>query len=649
MAVTALTLFLPGVLGAQRAILESRYAAATIAAALARTEPAGFFPDFLAPAGWAALPEAVRAHLLQEGERALAYAWPPLRATQHLEYQRSGDRAGFETIYFTRRERLADLVLAEMVEDQGRFIDPIIDGIWMIAEESAWCVPAHLYLQQYGFSPLPRPGDASVDLFAAETAALFAWTWHLLGDRLDAVTPIIGRRMAHEVRTRVLDPAFARDDFWWMGFKADRAVNNWNPWIISNWLPAILVFERDPERRAASVYKALRSLDYFFDAYPDDGGCDEGPSYWGHAAGSLFDCLEILRHASGGVVDIYDHPLVAAMAAYIHQVHITGDYFINFADTGARVDIRPDIVYRFGQRVGDPHMPRLAAAKARRVGLAGYIRSWWIVRKLFAPFSYAEVRALEPGEPLVADVWLPGTQLFAARDQAGSVDGFYVAAKGGHNIESHNHNDVGSYIVYYNGQPVLIDVGVETYSRKTFSPDRYEIWTMQSQYHNLPTINGVQQQDGAAFAARDVRYRADAAGAEFSLDIAGAYPAAAGVESWTRSIRLERGRELAVTEQFALSAVSAETVLNLMTSCAVEVAAPGDIRLNGGKGGAAFTLRLAYDPGQLAADVEEIAITDTRLRPVWGDSLRRLRLRVRDPAAGGPVVYALRPLTPGQR
>ena len=54
----------------------------------------------------------------------------------------------------------------------------------------------------------------------------------------------------------------------------------------------------------------------------------------------------------------------------------------------------------------------------------------------------------------------------AARSSQGSERGFYVAAKGGHNAESHNHNDVGSFIVYADGYPALIDVGVEAYTAK---------------------------------------------------------------------------------------------------------------------------------------------------------------------------------------
>ena len=57
-----------------------------------------------------------------------------------------------------------------------------------------------------------------------------------------------------------------------------------------------------------------------------------------------------------------------------------------------------------------------------------------------------------------------------ARVTERSSDGFYVAAQGGHNAESHNHNDVGNFIVFLNGKPVIVDVGVETV-RVSFDPD----------------------------------------------------------------------------------------------------------------------------------------------------------------------------------
>ena len=71
-----------------------------------------------------------------------------------------------------------------------------------------------------------------------------------------------------------------------------------------------------------------------------------------------------------------------------------------------------------------------------------------------------------------------------------------LAVQAGNNNFSHNHNDTGSFIYYKNGNPLIIDVGVEEYSEKSFSKDRYTIWTMRSTYHNLSNFEDCEQIEG---------------------------------------------------------------------------------------------------------------------------------------------------------
>lgn len=90
------------------------------------------------------------------------------------------------------------------------------------------------------------------------------------------------------------------------------------------------------------------------------------------------------------------------------------------------------------------------------------------------------------------------------RSEKGSSKGVFLSAKGGHNGESHGHNNVGNFVLYLDGKPGLIDVGVATYSAKTFSKERYNLWYMQSQWHNVPTINSYMQPPGAQYKAQKV-------------------------------------------------------------------------------------------------------------------------------------------------
>lgn len=578
---------------------------------------------------WQTVPADTRDVLLGAAEKQLKTPWDVLPATVFLEFRRNGNRSRYEHIRDVRRKKLQDLVIGECVEAKGRFIDEILNGVWLTCEESFWGVPAHLGAQKAG-AGLPDVAEPIVDLFAAETASLLAWTHYLVGDSLQHASPLVPERIRLEIDRRVLTPCLRRDDFSWMGFSG-KPVNNWNPWISSNWLTSALLIERDTARRRAAVVKILRCLDNFLNGYADDGGCDEGPSYWGRAGASLFDCLDLLHRASGGTLDGFRLPLVHQIGLYICRSHIYNEWYTNFADAPARVYTNGDLVYRFGQRLGDRAMMEHGAFAAFLRDESG-IPGDSIGRQLPALFNLAELRGARRSQALMRDAWLPGIQVMAARRRDGTADGLYLAAQGGNNGESHNHNDVGNFLVYAGGQPAIIDVGVETYTAKTFSSHRYDIWTMQSAYHNCPTIGGVMQSAGRQFAASDVAYHTSDDAAEFRLNLAKAYPPEAHLTSWLRTLRLDRAKnEIELRDEYVLEKPSQSITLTLMTPCVASTATPGEISLAMPSG---KPVRIHYDRS-LTPSVEEIRLEDGRLRGAWGDRIFRILFRADSPPQKG--------------
>jgi hypothetical protein len=605
-----------------------------LAAALIPTAQWHPYPTIQDRADWEAVPSEIRAAFVRGAEPYLNTTWERIPATVTLQYIRSGNRSTYDAMNTRQREKLATLVFAEVFENEGRFLDEIADGIWAISEQTYWGSTAHLGMQRVG-NGLPDVTEPVVELFAAETGALLAWTDYLLGDRLDKVSPLLRKRIRTEVDRRILTPAQGRDDFWWMGFGERKNVNNWNPWINSNWLTAVLLLEADPQKRTAAVHKIMRSLDNFINVYPDDGASDEGPGYWGRAGASLFDNLELLRSATGGKIDIYRSPLVRSMGQYIYRVYIKDQYFVPMGDASAKITPDPELVYQYGKRIGDPVMQGFGALLAQRRGpyRPGSSSPGRILPALFVA---REIGTATASEPLLASVWLADLQLMAARSIPNSSQGLYVAAWGGHNAQSHNHNDVGNFIVYGDGKPVLIDVGVETYSAKTFGPQRYEIWTMQSAYHNLPTINGVMQGAGRDFQAKGVSFNETADRVVFSTDIAPAYPAAAAVQRWQRRVTLDRkGKAVELEDRYELREWKEPVRLNLMTALRVDTSRPGEARL-----GDRYVL--TYDARELSATADQIAISDERLRSVWGDRLERIVLTTKGKAPRGGYRVALR-------
>jgi hypothetical protein len=601
------------------------------------------FPRAGERAPWSGLPPRVRAAYLREAEKLLHSQWPTPKATEFLEFVRSGDRSGYQAVSFGRRESLATLVIAECIENRGRFRDDIVNGIWTICEETYWGVPAHVSLQRRG-PGLPDVTEPTVDLFAAETGSLLAWTYYLLQDSLDLVSPLVSERIRLEVDRRINAVNLVRDDFWWMGLT--RKVNNWTPWICSNWLATVLILEHDPDRRARSVYKILQCLDRFLAEYADDGGCDEGPSYWGRAAASLYDCLELLHSSTRGGIDHYANPRVREMGRFITRAHISGPWYVNFADAPARLAPDAPVVYRYGRAIGDQPMMSFTASLAREQRLDQHMlpgRFGVLGRVLPGLFVLGEVLAASPAEPAIRDSYFGGIQVMTARSASGSSRGLYLAAQGGHNDESHNHNDVGNLVVYLDGEPVLIDVGVETYTAKTFGKDRYAIWTMQSGYHNVPTINGVMQNEGREYAAREVRYTADEKKASLAMEIASAYPPEAGVRSWSRTITLERGAEVVLRDAYSLASVRGVTSQTLMTCREPDLTVPGRILLvRPAWHGTARDAEVLYDSDLFAAASEPIDIRDKQLRESWGGRIWRVVLTVRQPSLAGEWTIRVR-------
>lgn len=592
------------------------------------------FPTYQSREFWEGIPEVMKKQYIAEAGEYIDYNWPVVKATDYLEIIRSGDRR--QEVYAACRAALMAVVMGELIEGEGRFIDQIINGVWYYSEQTWWGWSAHLTAQKAPHG-LPDADEPVIDLGVGEITNILSWTWFLFKDEFDKVHPLIAKRLKNEIMKKAVIPYYERDDFWWQGLDGSRDVNNWNPWTNHNMLTAILILEDDWNKKVAGVEKVVKSLDQFINVYPNDGGCDEGPSYWGRAGASLYQNLDLLKRATNGRFDVFDIEIIQNMGNYIYKAYINYPYFVNFADADATTGSRPQIIYSYGKDIGDPIMKKFGAFLAEKQDWETEPPGGKVDEQIMQLMHLDEIANAEAENALISDFWLPETQVAGARDQEGSTDGFFFCAKGGHNAESHNHNDLGTCVLYYNGKPCLVDIGRETYTAKTFSSRRYEIWTMQSGYHQLPKINGVDQKEGREFVAKNSTFSADSKKAVFSTDISDAYPEKAEVKEWVRGYRLDRGRKFTVTDNYELNEVTEKpTTLNFITSCKVTDNGDGTINLEGD----GFTLQMKYNAKVLTPTIEVTEITDRGLSRYW-DVITRIVLEFKDPKIKGKNQIAI--------
>lgn len=606
------------------------------------------------------VPEAMRQSYIAYGEQYLGKPFAALPLSVFAQFKETGNRVGYEQLSFARRQQLAAIVMAEIMEGQGRFLPDIVNGIGAMCEETWWGIPAH-YSQK-----VPQREDQTVDLFNAESASLMAWTVYMLRPQLDRFSPLLTRHVEREIDRRILQPALTTN-YWWK-----RGGMNWNPWICSNWLTCILLYEHDRQRQIDGVSQILSAMDAFVNSYPADGGCDEGPDYWDRAAASLFEVLRLLKMSTKGRIDLSADPKIQAMGSYVYKTYIGSGYQVNFADAhNNRLMQQVNIVYPFARYLHNKDMEQLADFIAQEksfftnpAGLYEHSGNFPTLGRelLFLAESPLPTPQTDTGSHSRKVVrqggsfyWLPDLQVMTAR--RGNL---FVAMKGGNNGESHNHNDVGSFIVYADTAqsssqtgtmakspsyiPLFIDPGVGEYTAKTFSADRYSIWTMQSAYHNLPQINGTDQRDGKQYGAQVVTYKPGL----LCLQIAGAYPPEARVDSWQRTLSLSLNA-LTITEDYTLfqgrteeapqtegKANKGATRLMLLTICQPRISQAGSISV--------ASYQLTYNPRQLDASVEDISsLLDTHLQGVWGEHMYRIVLTVKNQKAKDKIVYRLLP------
>ncbi len=616
LSVLSLVLSLGIVCATERNYLSGQYTEQQVSEWLIRRQQWVPYPDYADRAGWEAFLGEYRTDLIARGEKRLSYEWQWNVATDYLTYERTGDRQAMQQKQTANNNALSDLVLAELAEGKGRFIDQIVNGVWMECERTSWVLSAHLHRQSDGRN-FPNHQEQIIDLGSGEVGAFLAWTYYFFHTEFDQVNPVISTRLRDALRERITLPYLARDNEWWLAFhlQPGQVVNNWNPWCNCNVLQVVMLTEDNDSLVDACVWRSMQSVDKFLNYVNADGACEEGPSYWGHAAGKLYDYLALLSTVTGGHISLFSNAQVRAMGEYFVRAYIGNGWVVNFADATARFDDNiSTLLYRYGVAVGSADMQHLAALLAQQrkrivTGGTDFYRSLESLRVATAVLQSEAAPSTAPR------TWYPETEVCIYRRA-----GWLLAAKGGHNNESHNHNDIGTCILYHDAQPVLIDAGVGTYTAKTFSAERYDIWSMQSGYHNLPVLNGYDQHEGA-------QYRSAAAHAcprryAVSFDIAPAYPAEAGVRQWIRTYELTaKGLKIKNKGTFWHTPATPVTE-HLMVWGEASILDPATIQFVT-RDNKTYTVRHDRED---EVEIETIRLTDPRMTKVWGDSITRISL-----------------------
>ncbi|WP_020521595.1 heparinase II/III domain-containing protein [Catelliglobosispora koreensis] len=539
----------------------------------------------MADSGFLPSPTAL-APLVREIELvAAANAMPVLTFGAYEDYFRTGRRLVYEELYFRRRATLTAQV-AEALLKPGVSTAMLCDTLWSVCDEYTWALPAHV-----GGCADPRQ---CVDLFAAETAHTLAETVAALDSRLD---PMVTARVREEIDRRVFVPYSGSLPLAWEGFG-----NNWESVCGGAVGMAALALlgrsTKDSDRLTVMLDRSRRAMDRFLAGFGDDGGCLEGISYWVYGFGYFVYFAEALREHTGE--DLMVAPKIREIAAFASRVALGGGAYASFSDTTDRPWFPAGLLTRLAERFGTPppeKVPSFHDDHCYRWAHVSRNLAWF---DSIVPQVRGQLTSFLPDAGWVID---RGRHAFAA--------------KGGHNDEPHNHNDLGHFILHTHGESVLADLGAAEYTSEYFGTNRYESPYASALGHSVPVVDGNEQLPGRERAARVLHYQANDDGAEFDLELTAAYEVA-GLRSLVRRFRWSRSGRLELTDE--VTADRPLTVDEMFISR--HRPSLSDI-------GANWSGLVVLEHEGAEASVDELLLTDHFQRP---DRVFRLRCRRLAPA-----------------
>ena len=444
------------------------------------------------------------AEVVKRAEEVSAAPVPELSDELYLEFYRTGNRRNYEDLYFARERALGALLVAECMENKGRFLPKIIDYVNAILSERCWTIPAHDE-KRTAFN-----GQPHVELMSAQRCCLLA----IVCDWLKGVLPEeTRRRICEECDKRIFRPYLNLSrNFRNPAIRKTIMKNDWYEYPC-NWcsvchscvVRAALAIVPDRRTRAEIVASAEYSVPFALAGYLSDGTCVEGMGYWNYGYGHHLMMGLAVRAATGGKVDFFKHPMNRKTCEWAYGFQLENGKSPNIADgTGAPSRSILTLVRQV--------FPDLDRRDVAECGIFLMDGNRGINRQL--PM-YVALRGFgqDPGPKCLGGMdvlplrsWFPAAQILICRAQAkNGIGKFGFAVKGGHNGVPHNHNDLGSYTIMLDGVEMCGDPGKEVYTARTFSDRRYESKMINSYGHPVPVVDGALQREGVAFKAKVLR------------------------------------------------------------------------------------------------------------------------------------------------
>jgi hypothetical protein len=416
---------------------------------------------------------------------------PKIGRSLYRQYEIDGKRDSYENPYNKRRENLSICVFYYLLGHK-EYLNIIEEYLSAICDEHTWVMPFHK--------------GRVIDLYSADTAFTLSEIIFILKNKIN---PEIYNKVYESINKKIFIPYLDKT----IKHKWYKNKDNWNSVCNSEIACAFLLIEKNNIRKTNAIKKALESLKvYIKESFNEDGSTEEGILYWNYGISMFVIFSEMLRASTENKIDLLNINKMKNIAKFPSKIQLSLNVFATFSDISETGRIfHPGIIERLSKRTNEKFLLSLITntSKLDWFGISNLLRYilWW---------SGKTTEKIKIDDSILPNVGI--TKL--------TKNEIRIITKTGNNGESHNHNDVGSFILNVSGENFITDPGAGLYSKgyhDYHNSKRYENIFTNSYGHSVPRIDNKLQSAGKEFSGKILSIKKENNSKSVNMEMSNAY------------------------------------------------------------------------------------------------------------------------------
>ncbi len=423
---------------------------------------------------------------------AQAKMWLAMPVDRDIPVQGKNTRAGwseydndgkYAKYYETNRSNAFYLAFLYQLTGEQKYADKAFEFADAFCDLTTWTQRAHefpiIYSRIMPWNVSDDQINFNFDHYNGDSGRMMAAVY-------DWLYPALNQAQRDRIRGALIEKVVTR-------VRGDYEFHWWATAYRCNWcgvcnsgvgLTGLVLLTENPQLTDI-VAESYNRINNMLNELGENGGWQEGGGYWNYGVHTSVFFADALKRVTHGKYNLFENErLKNNPATFPLYISLPGNKSLNFEDSGG------------GSWVGSPYFINKLAAETGNAQAAWYSNNILGNKADIFDIIWPK-QEIKPEPPSNPSIHFKTINWWVMRSDFTSSDKVLVAGKAGMNTDPHHgHLDIGQFVVYWQNEYFIRDLGSGSYDEKYFDDVRWDYPQASSVGHNVIFVNGEKQIPG---------------------------------------------------------------------------------------------------------------------------------------------------------